>query len=145
MKLFHFVALLALGAFFVPGESQAACTDVAGSGTNVWATVNELGDRILFTGACTEDDEILIQTNDISRYSECSLMSTTGAVDVMVSLDGTTYTTTTLSLIDFGASDTAPVKVTAALRMYAFPIVAFRIIRVMENGATDAAAHLACR
>jgi hypothetical protein len=142
MKLLHVVALLALGLFFIPLDAQAGCTT---------QTVNSYGNGIAYTGSCTEDDEVLITTGDVSRYSECTVISTTGAVEILVSndfavaADLAVYTTTTVSLVDLGATDTAPVKLTAALRYYAFPLVAVRFIKVVENGTTDAAASLTCK
>ena len=145
MKMLHVVAVLALGLFFAPFEAQAACTDVAAGG-EVWSAVTNSGTHVQFSGSCSEDNEVLIETGDVSRYTECSIMSTTGAVDVLVSIDGTTYGTAHVSLIDLGATDTAPVLVTAALRYYAFPLVGgVRRVRVIENGATDAAATLSCK
>lgn len=136
MNFMRVVALLAVGLFLLPSESQAACAA---------QSVSQLGTHIQYTGSCSEDDEVLIQTGDMSRYSECSVISTAGAVEVYVSIDGANYTTAPVSLIDLGATDTAPVLVTAALRYYAFPVVAVKLIRVVENGTTDAAASLTCK
>jgi hypothetical protein len=46
-------------------------------------------------------------------------------------------------LIDLGAEDQIPVLVTVALRVYAFP-AKFSRVKVVEAGATDAAAQLNC-
>ena len=92
----------------------------------------------LYTGSGTNDNDIVIQTDVIERHTAFMLMSTTGAMDVFVSLDGTNYTTAPLSLIDFGANVTTPVLVTVANRLYAFR-GAFRFIRVLQNGATAVA------
>lgn len=142
--LAHLAITAAALALFglMPTEAQAACTDNA-TGTPVWASVNATGNYVRFTGDCTEDDEVLIWTNDVSQYDACVLMSTTGAVDVLVSLDGTNFSTAALSLQDFGAEDTVPVLVTVALRVYGF-VGKFRAIKVLENGTTDAAASLNC-
>lgn len=127
------VALLLLG----PHEAQATCTA---------QVVSQSGTHILYSGSCTDDNETVITTGDVSQYRECSLVSTAGAVDIVISLDGTTYTTAAGSMIDLGATDTAPVIVTAALRHYAFPLPGgVRRVRVIQNGATDAAAVLTCK
>lgn len=136
------LVIVALVGLAVYQPAQAACTDIA-SGDQVWSAVQSLSNHIRFSGACTEDNEVLIWTNDVSQYDACMLMSTTGAVDVLVSLDGTNFSTTHLSLQDFGAADTVPVLVTAALRVYGF-VGKYRAIKVLENGATDAAATLNC-
>ena len=99
---------------------------------------------VIYTGDCEDDNEVLFTTTNLTGYSSCTLMSTTGAVDVVASLDASNYSTAPLSLIDMGATDTAPVVVTAALRIYAFPLAGIRYIRVLQNGATDAAASLTC-
>lgn len=96
---------------------------------------NVYGDRLLETGSGTNDNDVVIQTGDVSKYRSFFLMSTAGAMDVLVSIDGTNYTTAPLSLIDLGATTTDPVIVTAANRLYAFPCQA-RFIRVLQNGAT---------
>ena len=92
----------------------------------------------LYTGSGTNDNDVVIQTDVIERHGAYMLMSTTGAMDVFVSLDGTNYTTAALSLIDFGGIVTTPVLVTVANRLYAFRGV-FRFIRVLQNGATAVA------
>ena len=100
---------------------------------------NEYGNRLVISaGSGTNDNDIVIQTDDVSKYRSFFLMSTAGAMDVEVSLDGTNYCTAPLSLIDLGATTTAPVLVTAAGRVYAFPCQALKI-RVRQNGATAVA------
>jgi hypothetical protein len=147
MKTFasHVAVLVALVAFvaLTPREARAACTDNAAGAAEVWSAVQQLSNHIRFAGACTEDNEELIVTNDVSGFDACVVMSTTGAIDVFVSLDGTNYSTAPLSLQDFGATDTSPVLVTAALRVYGF-VGKFVRIKIIENGATDAAASLNC-
>lgn len=101
------------------------------------------GKWIRYFGSGTNDNDILFTTDDIALYSGCSLMSTTGAVDVFVSIDGTNFSTAALSLEDKGATNTNPVLVTAALRYYGF-LVPVRYVRVLQNGATAAAASLYC-
>lgn len=135
MKYLSVIVLLAAGLWFSPQQAQAACT------TQV---VESLGTHIRYSGSCANDNEVLITTGDMSQYEACSLVSTTGAVDVLISLDGTNYTTAAESLIDLGATDTAPVVVTAALRHYAFPLVGVARVRILQNGATAAAAFINC-
>ena len=128
------IVLAVLAAFLWSPEAEAVCAT---------QTFVDSGTHALWTNDCTDDNEVLIQTTDVSRFDACFLMSTTGAVDVFVSLDGTNYATAALSLEDKGATSTAPVLVTAALRVYGF-VAKFRRIRVIQNGATDAAASLLC-
>ena len=127
------ICLAALLLLLTP-EAEAACST---------QTVSANSNSIIYTGDCENDDEVLFTTGDMTQYDACVLMSTTGAVDVVVSIDGTNYSTAPLSLNDLGATSTAPVIVTAALRVYAFP-AKFARIRVLQNGATDAAASLRC-
>lgn len=107
------------------------------------ASVEDLGTHVRYYGTGTNDNDVLFTTGDISRYDACSLMSTDGAVDVFVSLDGTNYSTAALSLQDFGASTNDPVLLTVADRVYGFVIKA-RNIRVLQNGATAASASMNC-
>lgn len=102
-------------------------------------TISESSASTLFQGASVDDNDIIIQTNDVQRYNAFFLMSTAGAMDVFVSVDGTNYSTAALSLVDFGASDVNPVVVTAANRIYGFR-GKFSKIRVLQNGATDVTA-----
>ena len=101
-------------------------------------TIARSSHTTLYTGSGTNDNDVVIQTDVIERHGAYMLMSTTGAMDVFVSLDGTNYTTAALSLIDFGGIVTTPVLVTIANRLYAFRGV-FRLIRVLQNGATAVA------
>jgi hypothetical protein len=107
------------------------------------AAVEDLGTHIRYYGTGANDNDILFTTGDMSRYDACTIMSTTGAVDVFISLDGTNYATTALSLQDLGATTTDPVLVTAALRVYGFVVKARRIV-VRQNGATGANASMLC-
>jgi len=88
-------------------------------------------------GTGVSDNDVIVQTGDVSRYNLFMLSSTAGALDVFVSLNGTDYTTVALSLTDLGATTSDPVAVTAANRMYGF-VGSFAKIQVMQNGATAA-------
>ena len=97
------------------------------------------GKRVLWNGIVTPDDnDITLETTDVSMYDMFQLTSSAGALDVFVSLDGIAFTTAPLSLVDQGATSTAPVLLTAPLRMYGFSGI-YRAIRVRQNGATDTA------
>jgi hypothetical protein len=106
-------------------------------------TVQPLGHVTIYTNTSTEDNEIVIQTEDVSQYDTFMLMSDTGAVDVFPSLNGTSYATTALSLQDMGATTSDPVALTAAARIYGFR-GKFRKIRVLQNNTTDVAVTLLC-
>ncbi len=133
--------ILVVLLWIASGESQAACDSGVDAANQ--ATIS-LGASIIYTGNCADDNDVLIITGDVSSYGACSLMSTVGAVDVLVSLDGTTYSTAALSLRDEGATDTNPVLVSVALRVYLLPVY-YRKIKIIQNGATDATAHLFCK
>lgn len=97
------------------------------------------GKRVLWEGiAGVNNNDIVLETTDVSMYDIFQLMSSDGAMDVEVSLDGTLFTNVPLSLVDQSAVLTAPVVVTAALRMYGFSGV-YRAIRVRQNGVTAVA------
>lgn len=105
--------------------------------------VEDVGNVVRYTNTTTEDNEVAFTTGDISRFNTFMLMSATGTVDVLVSLDGTNFSTAAHSLIDQGATDTAPVIVTVAGRVYGFR-GKFRKIKVLQNGATDVNVTLLC-
>lgn len=135
-RILVYAALLIGAACLVsPSNAQAACST---------PTKSTSGNFIVHTGDCTADNEILFTTTDMTRWGACYLMSTTGAVDVEASLDGTNFNTAApLSLVDLGATTADPVIVTVALRMYWFG-QKFRAIRVRQAGVTAAAATLLC-
>lgn len=90
----------------------------------------------------TDDNEVVIQTDDVSGFDVFMLINGAGAVDVFPSLSGANadsavYATSALSLSDLGATDSNPVLVTAALRIYGFR-GKYQYIRILQNGATDA-------
>lgn len=96
------------------------------------AGVNDNDVLINFT-ASSSDWENLVGAADTFL-----LMSTAGAMDVFVSLDGTNFATAALSLTDMGATTSDPVVVTAANRVYGFR-GKYKSIRVLQNGATAVA------
>lgn len=138
MKTFSIHVLIVVAALCAllaaPKEAHATCT------TQV---VTQLGNFVQYTGSCTDDNEVIITTADLSQYDACSLVSLTGAVDVFTSLNGTDYITAPRSLQDFGAADNNPVLVTAALREYGF-VGKWRRLQILQNGATDAEVVLNC-
>lgn len=103
------------------------------------ATPDHMGNCLRYKdGVGANDNDVVIQTGDVSSYNEFVLQATDGAVDVFVSLDGANYSTAPLSLIDLGATTSDPVLVTAADRTYAF-FGRFALIRVLQNGVTAVA------
>ena len=99
-------------------------------------TVEGMGQRVLWRGvAGTNDNDIVLETTDVSKYDTFTLMSTAGAMDITVSIDGSNFTTAPLSIADLGAITTAPVILTAANRLYGFRGI-FRFIRIRQNGST---------
>ena len=103
------------------------------------ATDEFYGDVLVWTGGIsTDDNEVVVQTADVFHYDTFLLLGTAGAMDVMITLDGTNYSTAALSLTDMGAAASAPVVVTVANRVYGFK-GRFNKVRVLQNGATDTA------
>lgn len=102
--------------------------------------------RLYSGGLGASDNDVIVQADDVSSFSEFCVSTTAGAVDITVSLDGSHYTTAPLSLIDFGATAIGTaVLVTAANRMYRFS-GCYQNVRVLQNGATPAAdVALLCR
>jgi hypothetical protein len=95
------------------------------------------GKRLGVAGV-SDNDVLITMDQNVEAYTTFELMSTTGAMDVFVSLDGTNYATAAQSLADLGAVTTHPVVVTAANRIYGFR-GHFEGIRVLQNGATAVA------
>lgn len=90
-------------------------------------------------GLGNSDNDIVVQTTDVSAFREFHIHTTAGAADVSVSLDGTNYATAPLSMFDLGsASFATAVIVTAANRVYKFT-GCFKLIRVLQAGATPPA------
>lgn len=100
------------------------------------AVQSNQGNALLWSGGVgVNANDVVIQTGDSMRYDEHMLFSVAGAMQVLVSFDGTNYSTAPLSLMDQGATTTAPVIVTAAGRVYSF-FGYFAKIKVTQNGAT---------
>ncbi len=102
------------------------------------ATPKFYGNVLVYSGGNGDDDnDVVIQSGSIIQFNTFIIMSTTGALDVTVSLDGTNYSTAPLSLTDMGAAASAPVIVTVANRVYGFKGY-FAKIRVLLATDTDA-------
>lgn len=98
----------------------------------------------LFTGAGANANDVLFTTPNVQQHESFTLMSVTGAVQVLASVDGTNFATAPLALEDGGsAANTTYVLVTAAARIYKFT-GKFTRLRVTQNGATATAASLIC-
>ena|SRR5207237_891884 len=98
--------------------------DILGNGTLVYKG-----------GAGTNDNDIAIQSGDVSNFDTFMIFASTGAMDVDVSLDGANYTTAPLSLQDMTSSSGNPVLVTTAGGAFGFR-GKFAAIRLRQNGAT---------
>jgi hypothetical protein len=95
--------------------------------------------RVYSGGLGASDNDIVVQTGDVSAYREFLIHTTAGAADVVVSLDGTNYNSAALSLTDLGsASFATAVVVTAANRVYKFS-GCFKLVRILQAGATPPA------
>lgn len=95
-----------------------------------------------FTGTGVNANDVLFTTEQVENCSMYTLMSTAGAVQVLVSLDGANFSTAPLALEDAGATtSTTYVLLTVANRVYKFQ-GKFRVIKVTQNGATASAATL---
>ncbi len=103
------------------------------------ATPKYYGNVLVYSeGVSTDDNEVVLQSGSIIQYNTFIIMSTAGAMDVTVTLDGTNYSTAPLSLSDLGAAASAPVIITVANRIYGFKGY-YAKIRVLQNGSTDLA------
>jgi hypothetical protein len=108
----------------------------------VVATPQHMGNMLRYIGGTgVNTGDVVVQTGDVSRYDTFELITTAGACDVWVSLDGVNYiNTTALALTDKSSTTPATrVVVTAANRVYEFT-GKFALIQVKQNGATAATA-----
>lgn len=90
--------------------------------------------------AGVSDNDVVIETTDVSRFDTFQLSGGVGAVDVFVH-DGVQWLTSPLSLADLGATTSDPVLVTAALQQYGFRGY-YRAIRVQQAGAPAATGYV---
>ncbi len=104
------------------------------------ATAKYYGNVLVFSeGDSDDDNDVVVQTGSIIQYNTFLLMSTTGVLDVYVTLDGTNYCTAPFSLSDLGAASVTPVLQTVANRIYGFRGY-FAKIRVLQKDGTDTTA-----
>lgn len=118
---------------------------MAGSNIKTPTTVGNIEVFTLGSGANAND--VIFAPGDVSKFDDFCLMSTAGAMQVLVSLDGVNFTTAPLSMLDLGVNGVQPtmVNVTAAGRMYRFG-GDFALLQVTQNGAVAVAnASLSCR
>ena len=99
-----------------------------------YASIDEHGfNREYLGNNGTNDEDVCIETTDVSRFNTFMLSNTAGAVKVLIN-DGQQWQTAPLSLADLGATDTNPVLLTAADRQYGFRGF-YKAIRVLQEGA----------
>lgn len=102
-------------------------------------TISRAGKLTEWLGiAGVSDNDIVIETNDVSHLDVFELSSTAGAMDVFVSHDGVNFTTDPMSLADLGATSVNPVLLTAPVRRYGFR-AAVKLIRIRQNNTTAVA------
>lgn len=100
--------------------------------------VTEFQASVVVNGiAGVNDLDVVIQFDQASRYRNFTIQSVAGALEVFVSLDGTTFSPV-IFLRDFHtATDTVLVNTTIATEVYSFA-GNFKSIRVGQQGATAA-------
>lgn len=98
----------------------------------------------LYTGTGANANDVLFTTANVQHHESFTLMSTTGVVQVLASVDGINFATAPLALEDAGATaNTTYVLLTVAARIYKFT-GKFTRLRVTQNGAAASAASLIC-
>lgn len=104
---------------------------------SIYASLNDVGLYREYVGENgVNDNDICIETTDISRYDTFMLSCSTGSVQVFL-WDGQNWQTSPLSLSDLGATDQNPVLGTSALRQYGFR-GNYQKLKVQQNGASAA-------
>jgi hypothetical protein len=97
-----------------------------------------------YKGTGVNTGDILFTTANVQQHELFTLMSSAGAVDVFVTLDGVNFSTVALALEDQGSTTNSTyVQVTTAGRVFKF-WGKYTQIRVKQNGATAATATLIC-
>lgn len=96
------------------------------------------------TGTGVNDNDVLFTAENLEPYDTHMIQASAGAVDVEVSLDGTTFTPAgTFAIIDTTQTASATrVVVTASTNLYMLPKGKYSAIRLVQNGATAATAIL---
>lgn len=98
----------------------------------------------LFSGTGANAADVLFTTPNIQQHELFTLMSTTGAVEVLASVNGTSFSTVVLAMEDQGATaNSTYVIVTVPNRVYKF-WGKYTRLRVVQNGATATTASLLC-
>lgn len=96
------------------------------------------GTRRIYAGiAGTNNDDLCLQTEDVSDLDTFTLHTTGGGFTVDITIDGTNWVQD-ISMTDLGATTSAPVIAGVANRLYGFA-GPFKAIRVRQNGATAVA------
>jgi hypothetical protein len=105
------------------------------------ATILQAGSVTVWTGGAAQNAGDVCFDADVGRYDAITFFSTAGAVEALVSLDGTTFNTTPVSSLDVGvnAAGVTYVNVSVAGRVYRVAHSAFRRLRLRQNGATGVA------
>lgn len=99
-------------------------------------TVTEYGRYRQYNGiAGVDDNDIVIEATDVSRFDTFMLSNGAGAASVEVN-DGVQWLTAPLSIADLGATTNDPVLLTAAVRQYGFR-GHWNAMRIRQEGATD--------
>ncbi len=109
-------------------------------------TPTDNGKSLTIVGiAGVDTNNIVIEADDLSRFSKFILTSSAGAMDVDVSLDGTNFIAAIALENRKSTTPATRVVVTVAAGLYSFegPLVA---VRVRQDGATGVAnAILVCK
>lgn len=106
----------------------------------------QIGKVTSWSGTGTGDGTTVVEATTaqgIAHTANCQLYTTTGAVVVYLSLDGSTYATAAYSMQDFGATDGLGATVTTALRIYGF-VHGAASIKLVQSGGTTATAVMNC-
>ena len=102
-------------------------------------TESEQGRSLQIVGISgVNDNDVVIEAVGIERFTEFTIGSTAGVMDVEISLDDTNFLTAKLSLADLGATVTNPVLQTVANRVYRFRGI-FKSIRISQKDAAAVA------
>lgn len=111
---------------------------------NVGTHVENQNTLVAVRAATPDDNDVVIELADASRFDTFSLMSTAGAMDVDVSLDGTNFAVAIAITDEKTTTPAVKVIVTAPGLLYSFR-GNFKVVRIRQNGATDTAnAALIC-
>lgn len=107
------------------------------------AATTDFGLYVNYSGTGANAADVLFTTGEMDKYDSCVVLSTAGSVEILASLDGTTFATTALSMESLGSTTYTLVQSTTANTVYLI-VGKYKKLRMRQVGATASAAAMNC-